>query len=362
MAKLRILFIDDNENSVRVAMKWAAETHACDFVPFVSFETELANRQPHIAVVDRIQGTPPAGTDEGVKVFDSIWTKRFCPIVMYSAFPEPEADDRMRHPMVRHVKKAADLREFQEAINGLVPHAQGLEDAEQHIRQQFALAMREVAPYAAEAFPEPAQYRDAVTRHGRRRLAALADEMALGKLASWEQYIHPPVSSDPMLGDILRSKDGDKNKAESFCVVLTPSCDLSAPEGRKAKVDQVLVAACCSPKQAIQQTALGRLSKEKIADTLTSTVLTQGYYQKVVPFPLLKGKIPSMMADLKHLKQIPLTEIVPVATARYERVASLDSPFRELIAWAYMQTACRPGLPDRDCDAWKKEIMDSYDP
>jgi CTP synthase len=186
------------------------------------------------------------------------------------------------------------------------------------------------------------------------------DEMSLGKLASWEQYIYPPVRDDPLLGDILRLKDGDESTAESFFVVLTPSCDMAAPGGRKPKVDQVLVAGCCCPKQGILGTGLCKLGKDELGKTLTSTMLTQGYYQKIVPFPSLKGKIPPMMADLKQLKQIPLSEIVPAGSAKYERVASLDSPFRELISWAYMQTACRPGLPERDCDAWNKEIMDAY--
>ena len=361
MSKLKILFIDDDESSVRVAMKWVGQSQHCACIPFTDFENELTNQQPHIAIVDRMQGTPPQCTDEGGKVFDAIWSRRFCPIIIYSAFPEPDADERMNHPLVKHVKKAADLQEFQTAVTSLVSHAQGIEEAEQHIRQQFALAMREVAPYAAEAFDDPKQYRNAVTRHGRRRLAALMDEMSLGKLACWEQYIHPPVSDDPLLGDILRIKDGDKNKAESFFVVITPSCDMAAPAGDAPKVDQVLVAGCCSPKQGIQQTTLGNIGKNKLAERLTSTILTQGYYQKVIPFPCLKGKIPPMMASLERLRQIPLAEIVPAGSAKYERVASLDSPFRELISWAYMQTACRPGLPDRDCDAWNKEIIEAYD-
>ena len=341
-------------------MKWIEKSHSCICIPFKDLENTLTYWQPHIAIVDRIAGIPPQGTDEGAKVFDTIWTQRFCPVVIYSAFPEPGADERMTHPFVKHVKKAADLQDFQDAVTSLVSHAHIIDDAEQHIRHQFALAMRDVAPYAAEAFADPAQYRDAVTRHGRRRLAALMDEMSLGKLASWEQYIHPPVSADPLLGDVLRLKDGDKNKSEFFFVILTPSCDMAMPRGGKAKVEQILAAVCCDPKQGIQRTALGKLDKEELGKTLTSTMLSQGYYQKIVPFPGLKGKIPPMMADLQKLRQIPLSEIIPAGSAKYERVASLDSPFRELISWAYMQTACRPGLPDRDCGSWNKEIMGTY--
>lgn len=32
------------------------------------------------------------------------------------------------------------------------------------------------------------------------------------------------------------------------------------------------------------------------------------------------------------------------------------SPFREQIIWNYMQTSCRPGVPDRNVTAWAKDI------
>ena len=41
----------------------------------------------------------------------------------------------------------------------------------------------------------------------------------------------------------------------------------------------------------------------------------------------------------------------------YVRVASVDSPFREMVAWAYMQVAARPGLPERNWDAWADEVF-----
>lgn len=61
-----------------------------------------------------------------------------------------------------------------------------------------------------------------------------------------------------------------------------------------------------------------------------------------------------MAANLRKLELIAVDEIVD-----YERIASLDSPFREMVSWAYMQIAGRPGLPERDFDAWYKEICDA---
>ena len=67
-----------------------------------------------------------------------------------------------------------------------------------------------------------------------------------------------------------------------------------------------------------------------------------------------------MAANLRDLELISITDIGKEDSgADFFRIASLDSPFRELVAWAYMQTACRPGLPDRKVKAWCKEIVDN---
>jgi len=44
--------------------------------------------------------------------------------------------------------------------------------------------------------------------------------------------------------------------------------------------------------------------------------------------------------------------------AGFTRIASIDSPFREQIAWAHLQIAGRPGVPERDIDKWTQEILE----
>ena len=186
------------------------------------------------------------------------------------------------------------------------------------------------------------------------------------RLASWEQYICPPVSDDVQLGDILRQKDGSTDDPRSFSVVLTPSCDLVASGGRKPKVDDVLVASCCSMQDALTRVSmpLGRkvagdpTKLENFRIQLKKTILTQGYYQGIIPLPRLEGRIPTLAADLRELRFIPITNIGSSGTEQI-RIASIDSPFRELVSWAYLHIACRPGLPDRDCDSWGEEIVAS---
>ena len=102
-------------------------------------------------------------------------------------------------------------------------------------------------------------------------------------------------------------------------------------------------------------TGLKGMSPTKLKERLSGTVLTQGYFETIIPFPCLKGKIPTMAANLRDLEFIPIQHIG--SSKKFLRIASVDSPFRELIAWAYLQTACRPGLPDRNFDSWRDEIV-----
>ena len=191
----------------------------------------------------------------------------------------------------------------------------------------------------------------------------MMDELSLSPdkttLASWEQYLCPPVCENIQLGDILRSADKTDKNGEPvpalFRVVLTPSCDLVTSENRKPKAPNVLVAKCCSVKDGLDRTELKDMGEKKLKERLPS-ILTRGYFEAVIPFPGLKGRIPTMAANLRDLELIPINEISD-SDGQFHRVASVDSPFRELIAWAYMQIAGRPGLPDRDFASWADEII-----
>ena len=101
------------------------------------------------------------------------------------------------------------------------------------------------------------------------------------------------------------------------------------------------------------------MSSNKLKERLISTVLSRGYLETTMPLPALQGRIPTMMADLRELELLPLCE-VGTTCKPYLRIASLDSPFRELVSWAFVQVCGRPGLPDRDFVSWRDEIVADY--
>lgn len=356
---LNVLSIEDEKEYIQSTIDLAEELELDIEFCVIGFEhakNKIEEILPDIVVLDiLLDGASPEPIPEGWKPFDFIWNERFCPIIIYSAEPErfrEEYPEYIEHPFVEIIEKGRDSdEEVLNAIEKFDSHVASLREAEIHIRQQFSFAMRDVAPYAFNTFPDIRNRKDVIIRASGRRFAALMDE-PLGDrkaLATWEQYLFPPVSDDLQLGDVLRAKDGSPDDPVDFRIILTPSCDLVSSETRKPKVTKVLLARCCSVQKGLEQIGLSANSSR-----LRDRILTQGYSQNIIPFPKLSDRIPTMAANLKDLELIPFGDVKHL----YCRVASVDSPFREMIAWAYLQTAGRPGLPDRDFESWTNEIVE----
>ena len=42
---------------------------------------------------------------------------------------------------------------------------------------------------------------------------------------------------------------------------------------------------------------------------------------------------------------------------KYKKIISLSSPYCERLVWAYMQNACRPGVPSLDVQRWAEKLI-----
>lgn len=362
---LKLLFIEDDPSAVQPVVKLLEREQAdtqCVVSSFEDAEDQIASIRPHIVILDLLLGgDSPEPEAEGLKTRSFIWDRHFCPLIIYSARPEIYNERYAPHPFVKSIQKGkGSPQKVLEALGELRPHVEALTEAEDHVKNTFSCAMRDVAPYAFEAFTDIQRRVETIKRSGRRRLAALMDELARDgtRLACWEQYLCPPVSIDTKLGDILRTADGQPDDPLSFRVVLTPSCDLVASNGRPPKVQNVLTAKCCSIRSGLDLTRLKDVKASKLKKQLSGSMLTHGYLEAVIPFPSLKERIPTMAANLRTLEFIPVDDI-GLQDKPFLRIASIDSPFRELVAWAYLNTACRPGLPDRDSNSWCEEIVEA---
>jgi hypothetical protein len=224
-------------------------------------------------------------------------------------------------------------------------------------------ALRESKPRIFE-IESADQENELLTRTIRRRVAASMDDAMIAgepNIKSWEQYLCPPSISDHLLtGDILRVIDGDKNDPSSYRVVLTPSCDLVKTPTRNPKVEDVLLARCVGAERLLGDLGLkvDASSKPKVVADVQKKLarfLTQGYGHSSFPVAALPGEFPMMAADFRSLEVIALGDLVD--SAKYDRIASVDAPFRELFVWAYLSSAGRPGMPDRDFEPWAEAII-----
>ncbi len=361
----RILFIEDEPASIEpVTNKVDQDRYEYRIINFIDAKQQIKEFAPDIVVLDLIEdGSSAEPSTPGLLDFDWIWEHGFCPIIVYSA-QSILLEESKNHPFVARVQKGKNSEQLVlSAIAAFEPHVTVLHEAKELIAKEFAVAMREIAPLAFDQYPnkeETVNRTELIRRGGRRRLAALMDEQSRHgeSLAPWEQYLCPPINKDLQLGDILLEIGKPSDNPSSYRVVLTPSCDMVTFGGRQPKVANILVAQCYSIKNAINVTSIR--GTKKIKDKLPSPIISQGYFETIVPFPALEKKIPSMAADLRILELIPFSDI-DSAGGKFIRIASVDSPFREVIAWAYQATACRPGLPDRDLDKWGKEIIKKYE-
>ncbi len=363
---IKILFIDDEPDSVKAVEDYlqdGTEDYDCVVTDFADTEKAILWHRPDIIVLDiclKDHGAGNRGTP-GLQAYNLIRKDHFCPIVAFSAYPDSFPDENTLHPLIAKVQKGTKGPiELKTVIDAFRPQIAALHEARRAIDLSFSTVMREVAPRVFANIHGAAERAETIVRAGRRRIAALMNSMAIEGselLASWEQYLIPPIDGHVNLGDILMKVGGSSDEPTDFRLVLTPSCDMvNNPPDRLAKVTDILVAQCKSSNELLKGMCLGGATVDTLKKKLPEGVLNTGYHRNHLPLPAVESCIPCMTADLREIELIPLQDVIGTDKC-YERIASIDSPFREMVSWAYLQIACRPGLPDRNTEPWCEQIF-----
>lgn len=362
---MKVLFIDDLRDAVAIAETAVGERFQNACIKFeCSFDDAMAtinSFQPDVVIIDLLKElTDGDKIEEGFIPLKWIWDNRIIPIVVYSAEPDrfvEKSPNMSNNPLVRTITKGRRSSvAVADAVEQLAPFGELLNAARLQVEEELSVVFKEVAPRILGVFKDQQSgAADSIGRATFSRLAAIADEAGAMSRAvnAWEQYLVPVISKDLMVGDVIVDNNQSNPRPEHFRLVLTPSCDLAVRDDGKAKVTSVLVAKCCEVADGLKKAGISGTSAKSIQ---RSNILSQGFAQSVIPMPELSGVIPSMMVNLRDLELIPLEQIICADSPSYRRVASTDSPFRELVSWAYIQTAGRPGMPDRDEVAWSEEI------
>ena len=105
--------------------------------------------------------------------------------------------------------------------------------------------------------------------------------------------------------------------------------------------------------------------KKKSQEKRLRNFVTEGISGPYVPIPRFRGHVPLMVANLKRLELIPWELIRDNNSATesgsapeaFQRIASTDSPFREMVVWAYLRVTGRPGVPEINADSWVEQIV-----
>ena len=355
---VRVLVVEDEEG-VATTLKDTIEAAVRDAECIVQADFDkasvmLRNEVFDAVVLDQFEGEKIEPNNKGQQVWRTVWDIQFMPVVVYSAV-ELELDQSFprNHPVLTYIAKGPEHDAVAKHIALIAPYLLQLQMVRDEVRQVVKGALIDVTPRISKSAQEISNGKpDQLARIVRRRIAARMDLNTIltdSKPAPWEQYIVPPLDDQWLMGDNLRTVDGNAEDPTSYRVVLTPSCDLARRNGGR-KVTHVLVCKCGDIGPYVKATNVG---KELARLTRSLTEPQVGGY---IPLPGYHGLIPPMSARLRDLELIPVDEIGDGGPAKFVRAASVDSPFREQIAWAFVQIAGRPAVPDRDLEGWIEEI------
>jgi DNA-binding NarL/FixJ family response regulator len=362
-----ILIVEDNESHAE-ALKRTIERLIPDVRVaiyarnFAGALDEYHTARPDIFIVDLYEGDYAPETLKGPEVCKQIWNRRFRPLIVHSAFDaDPHIEDRLaRHPFYRYIAKGSPdcADQVAKQVNEFLSHAAALREVEDEVHAVLQTVIQDTAEAIWLSQTEPIARTKAIIRSARRRVGAQMDLKPLlsnDTVLPWEQYIVPPLEADLLMGDVLKVKGSSPGDASSYRVVLTPSCDLVLRK-RKAKVSAALVGKCVDAKTFFNALRLGKSGSRTDLQESLETILTQPQVNGYCPLPAYPNLWPNMAIKLRDTDFVGFDDIFG-DKQKFQRVASIDSPFREQIAWAHMQIASRPALPDRELKSWIEGIL-----
>ena len=375
MTRMRVLIVDD-EPLVRETLNDALQEDGLwdiEMQGFDNLKDNLLRFRPDMVVLDLVEGDPQDEKLSGNASYEVIWRQWFCPLVVYSGYADTQSFKH--HPLVANVTKGADTEEeVKRHLKRFIPQARMIRS----VQHDFDARIREALRDSADAIRRQTEATDGasgsdatVQRAVRRLVAARADagSSAEGRLYSWERLVVPPLGDQLLTADLLKRREAKWTDQAAFRLVLTPSCDLVRWGSRQAKVEQILVSCCeplarLGPMQLQRGKALAASERKKL-----KSALAEGMIGEHLVVPRFRNHVPLMAANLKRLELIDWGQIDPIHNnegqaapkAEFERVASTDSPFREVVVWAYLLVTGRPGLPDIELDAWLDDISDNLE-
>ena len=355
---MKVLIIDDRPEAVR-GIKDHCDDNGweCKPISFDRFDSEFSEFNPDAIVLDWKDDA--SGNLEGNALLEKIWESGFKPVIIFSGYAELiSLDKKYTSSNLVKIQSKGDeepVINYLDTIEKFVPVISTLK---QDFNDALIVALNSIMPMS-----KTDGITDGVVRFVlAKRVSNYFDENCSENAPPWIQYVCPPIAKSLCVCDVIKKVSPTEDdllkigEPDEYRLILTPSCDMA-----QNKVTHALCAKCYDKNVFHSYPPRDNPSNNQI-NNITSH-LNAGYRNTYVSLPAFPESLPYLTVNLKQLEFIPLDKIaLSIESIRpeqhdYFRVASVDSPFREQIVWAYMINSCRPGMPDRNMDLWAKELM-----
>ena len=376
---LHILLVEDDEENLRLLMESLPselENYHLQWEDCVDFEdaiTRVATRRYDLVVTDiyrdrrdRRKGIDPED-DRAKDIVAQIRSARFCPVVAFTdgSFP-PSLQEG---PFVKLADKSKGNDQIIEKMRELL--ATGIPGIARRLHDELDRASGSYLWDFLEGnwerlhengLAEPSVLERLVRRRAAMqigRLDPVADDPAeVETVEGVEYYIHPPVSDELRLGEILRHKaDG------SFRVVLTPHCHLAIQPGADSpRAEFVLTVRTIQAKDLLSKHPPQGNSEEKKLKSFARMTQSPARDNRLQPegrYWFLPNflEMPDLFCDFLQLESISYKQIQD----QHERFAVLDTPFAEALQSCFTRFYSAVGLPSLRAERFTHLLRDSSD-
>lgn len=343
---MNLLIVEDEKDKYNDIAKALKRDRNIYILPQCDFDDKVFEiYKIDLVVLDLNSSNGISGdTDAGDKIIKKIYQHSFIPIIIHSAFAaeyeNPYKDNFFISTVNKGPDSIANLKKEVKKYSPFVNNRSMISDAiDFNIGEIYRTTYEKMVKNTTiKQNGNPELFTNLI----KRRLAVSIDASTDNKpINAWEIYLYPCLGERYLTGDILRRKKAKKDDPASYKIILSPSCDLQTGEGR-THIQNVKVA---SFKNICDYCKKSELKSKKLRDTSP---------ERFVFFHKLEGEFPHMLCDFKELEIVDFDDL----DKKFERIVSIDSPFREAIVWADITVNGRPGLPDRNCENWLASIKE----
>lgn len=355
---MKVLIIDDRPEAVK-GIKDHCDDNGwiCKSISFDQFNSEFSEFNPDVIVLDWKDDA--SGDLEGNELLEKIWELGFKPVIIFSGYADLiELDEKYTSSNLVKVQAKGDEEPVIKYLDTIEKFVIVISTLKKDFNDALIVALNSIIPMSkTDGITD-----DVVRFVLAKRVSNYFDENCSEDAPPWIQYVYPPIATSLCVCDIIKKASTVRDnllkigEPDEYRLVLTPSCDMA-----QSKVSKVLCAKCCN-KDLFHSMGVRDNPTPNQVKAIKSHLNT-GYHNNYVSLPEFPELLPYLTVNLKDLEFIPLdnialnSECIKPEQHHYFRLASVDSPFREQIVWAYMINSCRPGMPDRNMDVWAKGLM-----